>query len=760
MPIGRRGKLSASVVARIIAAMTAVGIRLLLTRAHDDRIVSVRAFIIITVVAVAAGIAVRSLAADTARRPALWLGITIDIGTVAAVAYAAGLGPMLTGFGALVVMIDPLGRRDERALRPILAVTLSALVAGQLCIAGGVAPSAIGRLDSFFAAALIAWSVAMVEEAFSAGHRKVAGIRGTLALSEAHNRTLIEHGSEIVLVLDSDAVPTYAAPSYGRVLGMAADERVAQHSRAEIHPDDRGRFEETWRGLLGSPGSSVVLELRIAAAGGNWRWMAATLTNLFDDPAVGGVVLNAHDITDEKEARDALDRATLYDPITGLANRRTLAERLARLLAASRRTEGRLLVLFIEIDEFELHDRAHGPAAMDELVLTTARRLEQLTGAADILARVGRHQFVLVTELSHEETVSVANMSVAIADRAARMLSEPLIIGGSETYVTSSIGVTSTDPGETDPDRVVSDAELAMRSARRDGGDRVALFGPADEQRAVSRVKMSGALRRALVDGDLRVHFQPIVHLKSGEVRGAEALLRWEHPGEGLIMPDQFVPVAEASGLIVSIGTWVLERSCEIVAAATTRNGMPLYVSVNISGRQLDDSELDATVERVLIDTSLDPGLLTLEVTESALPTDVLAAIERLEPLRRLGVRIAIDDFGTGYSSLGYLKQLRPDVIKIDRSFIAGFLADPGDRAIIAAVVNLGKAVGIEVLAEGIETEAQAIALLETGCDFGQGYLFGRPAYADAASFAALVGGTRRAMRDARAMATITAVAR
>jgi EAL domain-containing protein (putative c-di-GMP-specific phosphodiesterase class I) len=225
-------------------------------------------------------------------------------------------------------------------------------------------------------------------------------------------------------------------------------------------------------------------------------------------------------------------------------------------------------------------------------------------------------------------------------------------------------------------------------------------------------------------------------------------------------MPEQFVPVAEASGLIVSIGTWVLERSCETVGGASRKSGRPLYVSVNISGRQLDDSELDATVERVLIDTSLDPGLLTLEVTESALPTNVQAAIERLEPLRRLGVRIAIDDFGTGYSSLGYLKQLRPDVIKIDRSFIAGFLADPGDSAIIAAVVNLGKAVGIEVIAEGVETEAQAIALLGVGCDFGQGYLFGRPAPADAASFAAVIATMRLPAREPTPVRTVSALAR
>jgi diguanylate cyclase (GGDEF)-like protein len=420
--------------------------------------------------------------------------------------------------------------------------------------------------------------------------------------------------------------------------------------------------------------------------------------------------------------REELDRAILYDPETGLANRRLAGELLGRLLRRQRQSNAQVLVLFVEIDEFELLARAHGPAAGDELVAVAARRLARLADPDDIVARVGRHQFVMVTEAYHDEVVSAA-----VADRAARVLQEPVILDGTEIYVTSSIGIARVDSGEEDPERALSDAEVAMTAARHAGGDRVVIFGPAEDERAKSRIRMSVALRRALEDGELSVHFQPIMHLATGDVHGTEALVRWEHPLDGAIFPDEFIPIAEASGIIVPLGCFVLEQACRAVANLRPAAGRGLSVAVNISGRQLEDPELDAIVERVLLDTGLDPGQLTLEVTESALPRDVNAAIERLGPLRHLGVRIAIDDFGTGYSSLGYLKALRPDVIKIDRSFISGFLADRGDSAIVAAVVNLGKAVGIEVLAEGVENAEQALALRDLGCDFAQGYLFGAP---------------------------------
>ncbi len=721
---------SAAVGGRIAAGGVGLLARQLLARQHVLSDVPMRTFVSVVAVAVLVSITSRLLTEDLSRSGALVVRTAGDLAATSAAAYAAGWGPMVTGFAALVMMVGP-NAANGRALRPILAATVFCLAGGELAVAYRLAPSALTANQMHAVAGVIGWSVAMVEESFRASHRRVEGMRGTLELSEAHHRTLIEHGAEIVMVLGPDAVPSYVAPSYERVLGQGADERTRRRERERVHPEDAEGFERTWLSLLAAPGTSMFLEMRVARADGAWRWLATTLTNLVDDPAVRGIVLNAHDVTEEKEARLALDRAILYEPVTSLPNRRLLGDRLAHLLERRRRSDSRLIVLFIEIDDFELHARAHGSAAIDELLLTTARRLERLAGEDDLVACVGRHQFVMVTESSPDEAVSVA-----VAERTSRTLREPVIVDGVETYLTTSIGVARVHPGENDPNRLVSDAELAMRTARGEGGDRVALFAPADEHRAVSRVKMAGALRRAIEDDELEVHFQPIVRLATGDVHGAEALLRWNSPTEGLIMPDQFVHVAEASGLIVAIGTWVLEQACGIVAGAQTASGSGFEIAVNISARQLDDAELDATIERVLIDTGLDPGLLTLEVTETSLPIDAEAAIERLSPLRRLGVKIAIDDFGTGYSSLGYLKQLRPDVIKIDKTFIADFLSDPGDSAIVAAVLNLGKGVGIEVLAEGVESIEQAIALRELGCDFGQGYFFGRPNAADATSLA------------------------
>jgi PAS domain S-box-containing protein/diguanylate cyclase (GGDEF)-like protein len=656
------------------------------------------------------------------------VGVAVALAAVAAVGYAFGVGPLVTGFGAIVIVVL-LGRRTAGALaRPVAVITALALFGGQLAVAAGLAPSSLGRRESAVVAAAIAWSVAMVGEYFRSAERRVEGIRGTLDRSEAHHRTLIEHGSEIVLVIEGEGRTSYVAPSYERVFGVTPAQRLRERTVDTIHPEDRERWERALARLAGEPGGTAPVEVRVHDRDGAWHWLAGTVTDHLDDPAVSGYVLNAHDVTDEKAARDALDHAVLYDPETGLANRRLAIDLLGRRLQRQGRSSGELLVLFVEIDSFELQVRAHGPAAGGELVLVAAGRLGRLAEPDDILARVGRHQFVLVTEAAHDEAVSAA-----VADRAARLLQEPIIldgpgiVGGPEIYITSSIGIARVDRSETDPERVLCDAEVAMITARTEGGDRIVIFGPADERRATERVKLSGALRRALEDGELSVHFQPIMNLATGDVLGTEALVRWNHPLEGQIMPDEFIPIAEASGIIVPLGSFVLEQACRAVATARPQGGKGLAVAVNISGRQLEDPELDAVVERVLLDSGLEPGQLTLEVTESALPRDVNAAIERLGPLRRLGVRIAIDDFGTGYSSLGYLKALRPDVIKIDRSFISGFLTDRGDSAIVAAVVNLGKAVGIEVLAEGVESVEQAEALRELGCDLAQGYLFGPP---------------------------------
>jgi diguanylate cyclase (GGDEF)-like protein/PAS domain S-box-containing protein len=708
-------------VVRIVVGGAGIGLGVLLD--HDGSVspVPTTTFALVVVAGLAVSIGVRARFASASARD-IAVRTSTDVAAVAAGAYAVGLGPMITGFVALAMIVLLGDRTHGLALRPLAVSTAVALVAGQLAVSTGLAPSTIraGELD--VVAAAIAWSVAMVAETFRTAERRVEGMRGTLESSEAHHRTLIEHGSEIVLVLDGSGVATYVAPSYARVFGITPAERLELPNREVVHPDDLERWERTFAQLGDEPGGNAPFEVRTVRHDGSWRWLSGTLTNRIDDPAVAGVVLNAHDVTDEREARDALDRATLYDPETGLANRRLASDLLRRRLRRQRRAGTELLVLYVEIDQFELHAKAHGTAASDELVGVTARRLGRLTEADDILARVGRNQFLIVSEAPHDDAVTAA-----VADRAARALQEPIIVEGTEVYLTPSIGVSRVGPGVTDPDQALLDAEMAMITARNDGGDRVVIFGPADERRATSRVKLSGALRRALEAGELSVHFQPIMHLATGDVQGAEALVRWNHPSEGQIMPDEFIPIAEASGIIVPLGSYVLEQACRAVASARRKGAPGWSVAVNISGRQLEDPELDSIVERVLLDTGLAPAQLTLEVTESALPRDVNAAIERLGPLRRLGVRIAIDDFGTGYSSLGYLKALRPDVIKIDRSFIAGFLSDPGDSAIVAAVVNLGKAVGIEVLAEGVEDADQAAALREMGCDLAQGYLFGPP---------------------------------
>jgi diguanylate cyclase (GGDEF)-like protein len=436
----------------------------------------------------------------------------------------------------------------------------------------------------------------------------------------------------------------------------------------------------------------------------------------------------------------------LRDQLTGIPNRRLLNDRLGQALIRLARSPTILGVIHLDVDQFALVNDEHGRAAGDQLLIDITARLTDLVRPQDTLSRIGGDEFVVLCEgLSHGAE------AVAIADRIGAAMAEPFTSGASDITVSLSAGI-ALAAHVVEPAALLDDAEVAMFRAKSAGRGRSMLFADAMRATGVGRLDAATSLRQSIVDGDLLVHYQPIVNLVDGQVVGHEALVRWAHPARGLLAPDEFLGVAEESGLIVSLGAWVLREACRQAKRFQTRDPRwpHLTMSVNLSGAQFRQPGIVDLVTTALRDTELDPEDLQLEMTESVLMDDAARTTDVLQALHDHGVRLAIDDFGTGYSSLSSLRRFPVDVLKIDRSFVGGLGKDLEDSAIVAAVVNLASALGFTTVAEGVETDLQRECLVELGCTRAQGYLFTRPVAADEAE-SALDGASRPPVTGAAA---------
>lgn len=429
------------------------------------------------------------------------------------------------------------------------------------------------------------------------------------------------------------------------------------------------------------------------------------------------------DHSEHGRVRRSLDHERHHDQLTGLPNRQVLAERIEE--AFERRLAGSAVaVLFFDLDRFRLVNEGLGHEWGDTLLAMSARRVETHLRAGDTLARFGGDQFAIVCR-----DVSGLDQAMAIAHRVLGAVREPFTLPDGDVFLTASLGIVLAEGREDRPEHLLRDANVAMSHAKRQGRDRVAVFDEEMRLRAASRLEIEKQLRGALARKEFRVFYQPFVQFSGSEVIGFEALLRWEHPDRGLLGPNEFIPIAEESGLIVEIGAWVLHEVCHQAAAwaADAPDAPPLHFSVNLSARQLAHPDLVTTVAEALAVSGIDPSTLSLEVTESVIMDDPELAVAILHALRGLGVHLSIDDFGQGHSSLGYLKSLPVDCVKIDRTFVMGLDDDGEDSAIVSAVVGLGHALGLTVTAEGVETPEQLDRLRELGCDIGQGFYFARP---------------------------------
>jgi diguanylate cyclase (GGDEF)-like protein/PAS domain S-box-containing protein len=448
-------------------------------------------------------------------------------------------------------------------------------------------------------------------------------------------------------------------------------------------------------------------------------------------PTSGGVVFKAfiRDISERKELEAALSRQALADSLTGLPNRALLADRLAVSLARMAVTRAPVAVLFIGVDRFKVVNDTLGHGAGDQLLQQLSERFKAVIRPTDTLARFGGDSFVVLRENTNEVE------AVRVAQHLMDVLRPSVVLDDREVSVSVSIGVAVTDDSARPTDELLGDADAAMFLAKQRGRGRTEFFDRAMRSEAMARFNLEAELRQGLEREELRVWFQPVISISTGQISGVEALVRWAHPTRGLVPPAEFIPIAEDSGLIVPLGVQVLHGACQQVASwraagadLTDRSPLAdLTVAVNLSARQLVEPGIAELVAQILAESALDPGALCLEITESVNREDTDAAAAALQRLHALGVRLAVDDFGTGYSSLLYLRHFPVQTLKLDRSFVHGIGRNPADTSIVRATIELAHALELDAVAEGVEREDQLHALRDMECDLGQGFLWAPP---------------------------------
>jgi diguanylate cyclase (GGDEF)-like protein/PAS domain S-box-containing protein len=543
-----------------------------------------------------------------------------------------------------------------------------------------------------------------------------------LRASEERFRSLVQNSSDVISIVDADGGVRYHSESVRRVLGYDPGELVDGDPLSLVHPDDRERVARFVAEAALRPGVTAAETWRIRHRDGTWLHSETVAANLLEDSNVRGLVLNTRDVSDRKELEAQLVHQAFHDGLTGLANRTLFAERVEHALARS--GKGELAVLFIDLDDFKHVNDSLGHAAGDQLLIAAARRLQGCLRPADTAARLGGDEFAVLLE-----RVADADAAEAVAARVLDTLHQPFGLNGRTIPIKASVGVATGRPGVDEAEELLRNADVAMYAAKAGGKDRFELFRPDMHEDMLQRLELEAELRHVADRDQLVLHYQPIVELVSGRITRVEALVRWDHPTKGLLPPLAFIPLAEEQGLIGPIGNWVLLQACLQARRWQDQfpDAPPLSVHVNLSGRQLEDQGLVGEVVQALETSRLSPRLLTLEITESVLVSDIEAMSARLRELKGLGVLLAIDDFGTGYSSLSYLRRFPIDMLKIDKAFVDGIGQGREDTALAHAIVKLSHTLQLHAVAEGIEHADQAASLVTLGCRDGQGFHFSRP---------------------------------
>jgi diguanylate cyclase (GGDEF)-like protein/PAS domain S-box-containing protein len=554
--------------------------------------------------------------------------------------------------------------------------------------------------------------------------RRLAATARAEQRSRARFEAMVERSWDLLVVTDVKGELLYASPALEHILGYESAASVGKQLSDVVDPDEAALVSRLCERSL-AMGTAGPEDCRVRHLDGSWRTMEVIVVDLTAVPEVNGILWSVRDVTERRELERDLEQRAFTDGLTGLANRALFRDRLDHAVARDARGGRPFTVLLADLDGFKTVNDSLGHDSGDAVLVEVAARLSACRRAGDTVARLGGDEFAFLLE-------DLADASVAedFASRVLDLMHQPFAVAGRELRVGLSIGIAyHREAGETAQD-LLRNADVAMYSAKNQGRGRFATFQTAMHTQAQESLQLSADLDDALERHQFQVYYQPTLALASLDITGAEALLRWNHPTRGLILPGSFISMAEHSGLIVPIGRWVLEQACRQSHEWQQHfpKDPPRNMSINLSGHQLNDPQLVQDVRAILDESGVDPTTVILEITESILMEDVDATKERLCRLKDLGVRLAIDDFGTGYSSLAYLRQFPVDILKIDQSFVkAASVGASGGDALVRAIVDLGTNLNLAMVAEGIEEPFQADHMLALGCPTGQGFLFAHP---------------------------------
>jgi diguanylate cyclase (GGDEF)-like protein/PAS domain S-box-containing protein len=652
---------------------------------------------------------------------------------VASIIYVIGWGPMLT-IGYVLILGHALELVGSRAWRVTLLWSTLGLVCGQIAIAFGIVPSYVpsryahglailGLLGSAFVMRLLGQKTAENEEAS-------AHISSTVSLLSA----TLDSTAEGILALDNSLVITLWNEQFATMWGVSREVLATRTQSRDLkflverlaQPDV---FREKAREYVSHPEceSEDILEFKDGRVL-EWR----TRPQRVDGKTVGRV-WSFRDVTERVQLLNQLSHQAFHDSLTGLANRALLRDRIEHALARARRSGATVAVLFCDVDHFKMVNDMLGHDCGDALLVEMASRLDANLRDGDTAARLGGDEFAIVLDEVRGDD------AIVLAERVLGAIREPFTVKGNDVFVRASIGVADTGDEPLDADELLCRADIAMYAAKNRGRDRYEVFHATMQTELSSHHELYGDLRQALHRNEITLHYQPLVELATKQIESFEALARWQHPTRGFVPPDQFIPLAEETGLIVELGRFVLREACRQTEQwRQSWNRDDIAISVNVSSYQLYDDSFVDDVQAALSESGLPASNLILELTETALLSDSSQVHARLNALKELGIRIAIDDFGTGYSSLAYLRSFPIDFVKIDRGFISELSDTESDQgeSMVRSIIGIGHNLRMNVVAEGIEEPVQLAALLDAGCNSGQGYFFAKPLPAsDVAAF-------------------------